>query len=31
MKRANGAEYLFSSWQWDVKIIATPEEKVWLF
>ena len=25
MKRANGAEYLFSSWQWDVKIIAKPE------
>jgi len=31
MKRANGAEYLFSSWQWDVKIIAKPEEEVWLF
>jgi hypothetical protein len=25
MKRPNGAEYLFSSWQWDVKIIATPD------
>lgn len=21
MKRANGAEYLFSSWQWDVKVL----------
>jgi hypothetical protein len=21
-KRANGVEYLFSSWQWDVKIVA---------
>jgi len=25
MKRANGAEYLFSSWQWDVKILALPD------
>ena len=26
MKRANGAEYLFSSWQWDVKIVTKPDE-----
>lgn len=26
MKRANGAEYLFSSWQWDVKIVGRPDE-----
>ena len=25
MKRANGAEYLFSSWQWDVKIVERPD------
>jgi hypothetical protein len=25
MKRASGAEYLFSSWQWDVKILALPD------
>jgi hypothetical protein len=26
MKRANGAEYLFSSWQWDVKVVSTPDQ-----
>ena len=31
MKAANGAEYLFSSWQWDVKILSKPNEEVWLF
>jgi hypothetical protein len=31
MKRPGGAEYLFSSWQWDVKIIAKPDREVWLF
>lgn len=25
MKRVDGAEYLFSSWQWDVKIISRPD------
>ena len=24
MRRANGVQYLFSSWQWDVKIVARP-------
>jgi hypothetical protein len=27
MKRPNGTEYLFSSWQWDVKIVATPDHQ----
>lgn len=28
MKRPSGAEYLFSSWQWDVKIIAMPDQAI---
>jgi hypothetical protein len=25
MDRASGGQYLFSSWQWDVKVLSTPE------
>ena len=25
MNRPNGAQYLFTSWQWDVKILETPD------
>ena len=28
MKRENGTEYLFSSWQWDVKILAKPDPAI---
>jgi hypothetical protein len=28
MKRPSGAEYLFSSWQWDVKIVAMPDPAI---
>lgn len=28
MKRAGGAEYLFSSWQWDVKIVERPDQEI---
>ena len=25
LNRPDGSEYLFSSWQWDVKVVAKPE------
>jgi hypothetical protein len=25
MDRVGGGKYLFSSWQWDVKVLSTPE------
>jgi hypothetical protein len=26
MNRASGAQYLFTSWQWDVQVVATPDQ-----
>jgi hypothetical protein len=26
MKRTNGSQYLFTSWQWDVKTLGTPDQ-----
>ena len=26
MKRTNGSQYLFTSWQWDVKTLETPDQ-----
>lgn len=28
MKRANGAEYLFTSWQWDVQTLEKPDPAI---